>query len=154
MKFTTTSKSLNELYDIYGQGKNGFYSHWWADEPFADEKPEAGKYEIKLEKKQFENLTYDEQKKKLKKGYDFPHPAVLCEALLEYHKKTSKYLMTDWYSRTLAKGSSGSRVFVGYCDAEGVDVDDGCFDHPSGLGLAASRKLSKIEPRKVDTVII
>lgn len=42
MQFTITGKSLNEL---YAKNPSLFFSHWWADEKFADEKPEAGEYE-------------------------------------------------------------------------------------------------------------
>ena len=142
MKINYTGKSLVELHEMYGEGKGGFYSFWWRDELFANEKPEAGEYELLIEKKALTNLTFDEQKAKLQKGWEVPHPAVIVEALLEYHKQTGKYLMADWYSRTSALDSSGGRVSVGSCGARGVDVDRSWDGVPLGfLGLAASRKL-------------
>ena len=144
MKITSTGQSLIDLYKIYGEGSNGFYSFWWKDEVFANDKPEAGEYEVNIEKKELENLTYHEQVKKLEKGYEVPHPAIFMQALLEYHKKTGEYAMKNWYSRTSLLDSDGHRVGVGYCDAGGVRVvsawDD---DRGDGVGLYASRKLKK-----------
>lgn len=154
-----SGKSLNELYKEFGEGKRGFYSNWWENEKFADDHPEAGEYEILCEKKSLENLTYNEQKKKFQEGYEFPHPAVLAEALLTNYKETGEYLMKGWYSRTsviIKKGliSDGYRVGVGSCVARGVVVNDGWdgrrYDH---LGVAASRKFDKkIVPCKLDSL--
>lgn len=70
LKIKTTGKSLNELHKKYGTSPKGFFSPnpWWKDEEFADEKPEAGEYEIVVEK-QLTNLTYLEQKEKLTKSH-------------------------------------------------------------------------------------
>ena len=97
-----------------------------------------------IEEKALTNFTYDDQVKKLKKGYEVSHPAVLMQALLEYHKKTGKYAMEDWYSRTLLFDSDLNRVFVGHCDAKGVSIvswSDGRRD--DSLGVSASRKFKK-----------
>ena len=144
MKITSTGQSLIDLYKIYGEGSNGFYSFWWKDEVFANDKPEAGEYEVNIEKKELENLTYHEQVKKLEKGYEVPHPAILMQALLEYHKKTGKYAMKNWHSRTSLRDSDGSRVCVGYCDADGVYVFSVWVGYrDDNVGLSASRKFKK-----------
>lgn len=154
MKFKTTGKSLNELHAIYGEGKGGFYSHWFKNEDFANDKPEAGTYEIKLEKKTLHNLTYLEQKEQLPKGYDLPHPAVLAEALLSHFKKSGKYLMEYWYSRTSLVYSNGGHVWLGGCGAEGVDVNGWSGGHRSGsVGVGASRKFDQsLETRKLESL--
>ena len=147
MKFIFSGKSLNELYKEYGKGANGFYSHWWKDEKFADEKPEAGEYDINIEKKQLMNLTFKEQEAELKDGWEVPHPAVLAEALLSHFKRTGECLMPDWYSRTVSTDSNGFRVNVGACDSDGVIVSDWSDGRRVSIGVSASRKFKKnIEP--------
>src|SRR3990167_2001766 len=98
--------SLNELYAKYGKNSSGFYSNWWANEKFANEHPDKGVYEIDFAKR-LENLTYEEQKAKLKEGEKFPHTAVLAEVILEYKKKTGENLLPSWYSRTSSVDSDG-----------------------------------------------
>jgi hypothetical protein len=151
MKFTTTGKSLLELRDIYGIDSGGFYNNtWWLDEPFAKEKSEAGVYEIDFKSK-LTNLTFDEQVRKLKKGFRPIHPAILAEAVLLHYKTTGKRLLKDLDSRSNTFSSSGYHVSVGRFDSRGLDVDrwtDGNrFDY---VGLAASRKLSSLAPRTID----
>lgn len=144
MKHNYSGKSLNELHKEFGEGKGGFFSHWWADQKFGDEKPDAGVYEIALEKQTLENLTFDERVKKLEKGWDVPHPAIVTEAILTHFKKTGEYLMEDWYTRTSALASVGRRVVVGHCAARGVDVVRWCGDYRNGdVGLSASRKFDQ-----------
>jgi hypothetical protein len=147
MKFICTGKSLNELYAEYGEGKGGFYSHWWKDEAFANDKPPAGEYELNIEHRTLHNLTYEEQVQQLPVGFAIPHPAVLAEALLSHFKATGEYLMKDWWSRTSLLDSDRYRVYVGRCDAEGVVVDD----RDGSVGVGASRKFDQsFEPRSLD----
>lgn len=141
LKHKYSGKSLNELLQEFGLGEKGFYSDWFKDKAFAKEKAPAGLYEIDFEKK-LSNLTYDEQKKKLKKGYDFPRPAVLAEAILVHYKNTGKKLMNDWYSRTSLMDSDGGRVYVGYFDSDGLvvhyDWDDNRNDY---IGVSVCKKI-------------
>lgn len=69
MKHNYSGKSLKELKEEYGVGSSGFFyeQDWYEKEPFWNDKPEAGEYEINLETKQFLKLTYEEQKEKLQK---------------------------------------------------------------------------------------
>ena len=145
MKIISTGQSLKDLKAQYGTGADGFYyQNWYDDDVFFTDKPEAGEYEVLIEEKALTNFTYDDQVKKLKKGYEVSHPAVLMQALLEYHKKTGKYAMEDWYSRTLLFDSDLNRVIVGRCDARGVRVNDYWDDIGSDdVGLSASRKFKK-----------
>lgn len=145
MEIISKGQSLKELKEEYGVGANGFYdSHWYKDEAFFTDKPEAGVYEVNIEEKAFIGMRYDEQVKKLKNGWGVSHPAILMQALLEYHAMTGKYAMEDWGSWTSLLASDGCRVRVGRCDADGVGVGGGLWDGGSRLGdvgLSASRKL-------------
>lgn len=143
MKIKTTGKSLNELYTEFGTGSKGFWSKdpWWKNESFADENPEAGEYEINVEKN-LTDLTYNQQKEKIPKGFDFPHPAVLAEAILFHYKNTGERILEDWYSRTSAIDSDGDRVYVGDFDAEGLNVSywDDSY-HDDDLGVSSCRQI-------------
>jgi len=141
-KFTITGLSLNELYAKYGEGVKGFYSSWWRDEKFADEKPEAGIYEIDFENtEKYINLIYQEQKNKLPKGFDFPHPAVLAEIILS---NPNLGFLRNYWSRTSSVTANRNRVFV-RSGSDGFYVDyytDG--NAYSLIGVSASRKVIKI----------
>lgn len=151
MKFKTIGKSLNELHAMYGEGNGGFLSHWWKDEAFADDRPEAGEYELLIEHKKFHGMTFAEQGKAMQEGFGFPHPAVLAEALLSHRKSNGQWLMPDWYSVTSAFDSGGDRVNVGYCAAAGVDVSSWLGAGRYGfVGVGACRKVGSLEPGKLD----
>ena len=141
LKHNYSGKSLLQLKKKFGTGGEGFWNNeWWFDEKFAKEKPSKGVYEIDFEKN-LTNLTYEEQKSKIKKGWKFPHPAVLVEAILTHYEKTGERLLEDWYSRTSCVVSDGFRVYVGYFASDGLFVyyySDG--DRYSSLGVSASRK--------------
>ena len=149
MKFETTGKSLLELRKEYGIGKAGFYDNdWWLKKSFAAEKPKAGIYELNLSNK-LKNLTYSEQKAKLGEGWKVLHPAIVAEAILSHYIKTEKRLCENYYLRTSAVVSGGSRVHVGSFGSDGLSVDgywDDCRD--DRIGLASARKL-EIEPRNL-----
>ena len=149
LKFNITGKSLNELYKIYGEGDGGFYSHWWKDESFANEKPKPGTYEINFERELIE-LNYEEQKKKLPKGFEFPHLAVIAEAILSHHKKTKKWLFENYYSRTSLISSGGGRVVVGGCCDGSVGVSGWGGSGGGGVGVGASRKLKSLKSIKLE----
>lgn len=148
-KIKTTGLSLNEVRQKY---PDCFYKQiWYNKERFANENPEAGEYEFYFDNI-FKNQTYQEQALSLQiqgNGFDFPHPAVLAEALCIYFKETGERLMSDVYSRTSLLDSDGDRVSVGGFDADGLYVgrywDDG---RNSGLGVSASRKvdIGNLEP--------
>lgn len=142
MIYKYSGKSLKELKAEFGTGKGRFYPQsWYENEAVFTDKPPAGIYEILIEKKMLENLTFNEQVKKLEKGWNVPHPAIVIEALLTHFKETGEYLMEYWYTRTSALDSGGGRVHVGYCDAHGVGVNGWYGGHRyDDVGLSATRK--------------
>lgn len=141
MKLTLQGKSLLELREEYGLGESGFYGNdWWLNEDFAKEKPEGGEYEITLHHESM-NLTFNEQKKKLKKGFEVIHPALLAEAILSHYKNTKERLAENYYYRTNTLVSDGGRVFVGSFGSDGLSVGGGWDgDRHSDVGLASARK--------------
>ena len=151
MKFKTTGKSLLELREEYGIGKAGFYDNdWWLKQSFAAEKPKAGIYELNLSN-ELTSIAYSEQKAKLGKGWEVPHPAIVVEAILSHYKKTGKRLCENYYLRTSAVDSDGYRVNVGVFDSSGLSVDRGWdVSRHDDLGLSSARKL-KIEPQNLES---
>ncbi len=145
MKHKYSGKSLSELRDEFGTGEKGFWESntWWLSEPFAKEKAPKGVYEIDFTK-QLTNLTYDQQKDSLPEGFDFPHSAVLVEAVLEHYKKTDKRLLENWWSRTSVQSSDGRFVYVGLFDSDGLHVsyDTRAYTY-SYLGVCPSRLVSR-----------
>ncbi len=121
--FTTTGLSMNELLVKYGKGSKGFFSDWFKNETWAKEKPSAGTWKIYEDKNLF-NKTYAEQKALLKKGFDFPHPAVLAEIILTHYKKTGERLLENWYSRTNTLNAGGDRLNLGRFGESGLRCDD------------------------------
>lgn len=146
-----TGASLRELREKYGVGEAGFYDNsWWKDEPFADEHGERGEYEIDFESK-LVNLSFDEQKRQLRGGFEFPHPAVIVEAVLEHYKNTGNRLLQNWYSRTNTLDSYGGRVGVGGFGAGGLYVCRyGGGLRGASIGVSSSRKL-KLESGNLET---
>ena len=151
MKHNYTGASLKELKEKYGIGSSGFYlQNWYKNEKFFIEKPKAGVYEIELGE-DLVNLTYNEQLKKLKKGYKPIHPAILAETILSHYARTKKRLLERIWVRTSNVVSDGDRVCVGDFDSRGLDVGS-VSDGARGdyLGLSSARKL-EIEPRSFGT---
>src|SRR3990167_3841206 len=128
---TTTGKSLNQLYREFGQGNGGFYSHNWKDYSYADDVPKAGTYELDFTKR-LTNKTYAEQKAEIPKGWDFPHPAIVAEAVFKHFKYTGERLLEDWYTRT-SRASDGYLVDVGEFRPKGASVLS--YDTGSAYGL-------------------
>lgn len=127
-----------------------FKQSWYEDEKFYDERPEAGEYEIVLDKNTC-NKTYSEQVKELDNGNEVAHPAIVLEAVIEHYKKTGKRLLNDWYVRTSAI-SDGNLVDVGSFDAGGLGVAyywDG--RRRGNVGLSAARKLP-LNTRNLDPI--
>ena len=146
-----SGKSLLELREQFGVGPSGFYGNeWWLNEPFAKEKPEAGTYELDLSY-ELVNLTFAEQQKKLKKGFEVTHPAIIAEAVLTHYMNIKKRLIKNCWLRTQSVASDGHRVGVGV-NSDGVVVSN-WYDRPDdGIGLASARKSQKkIEPGNLDT---
>lgn len=142
MKIKLEGKSLNELCKEYGTGGNGFYSNnWWKGESFADEKFDAGEYEIDFGEN-LVDLTFTEQNKRVKKGFNVAHPALISGAILSHYKKTGVRLLENNDVRTSSLDSDGDRVYVGRFDAEGLGVHVYWVDSADdGVGLASVRKL-------------
>lgn len=148
IKHKFSGKSLLELKKEFDMGEKGFCSYWWFDEPFAKEKPPKGIYEIDFSK-QLTNLNYDEQKEKLPKGFDFPHPAILAEAIFTHYKKTGERLLENWWSRTSVQSSGGYFVYVGYFDSDGLYVNP---RYPWHCGLRFRRCRIKIDFKQKVTI--
>ncbi len=88
-----------------------------------------------------ENKTLDEQQAMLPKEYEVPTAVEETAKDFLIFKKTGTYVNSNRYARTADLLSDGYRVYVGHCDANGVDVDywdDGNRD--GSVGLSASRK--------------
>lgn len=142
LRIKTTGLSLLEVRAKYS---DCFYKQSWYDkEEFAKDKPEAGEYEFDFENS-LKNQIYAEQVSALGfrgDGSEFPHPAVLAEALCIHFKETGERLMTDWWSRTSLLDSDGRRVDVGRFGAVGLGVDHYWVDdRRSYLGVVGARKL-------------
>lgn len=143
IKIKITGMSLLELKDKFGIGEKGFWdNNWWTNEKFAREKPLAGIYEISVEK-DLTNMTFNEQKDSIPKGFNFTHPAVLVEAILTHYQNTGERLLENWYSRTNVYTSEGNLADVGSFDRDGVNVDrDEADNSNGGLGVAFSAMIS------------
>jgi len=154
LKHNYTGSSLLELRDKFGIGKGGFYDNdWWLDEDFAKDKAPKGIYEIDFDTKLF-NLTYEEQKKKLKKGWHFPQPAIIAEAILTHYEKTGERLLEEWWSRANVVASGGRRVGVGFFGSDGLGVG-GYWDDCRGDNMGAlppSRKLKSLKAGNLDSL--
>jgi hypothetical protein len=140
MKITTTGLSLLEVRTKY---PDCFYNQsWYDDEAFASDKPEAGEYDIDFTSRHPGNTATEHEEILKREKAEYPHPAVLAEALCIHFKETGERLMSNWYSRTSLKGADGNRVDVGLFGADGLGVgyywDGGRI---SRLGVSASRKL-------------
>ncbi len=141
LTFSIEAKSLLDLKEEYGTGSNGFYNNtWWLDEDFAKSVPEPGTYEINIEK-QLANMTYNEQAEGLDEGWDFPHPAVIAQAILKHYQETGERILENWYTRTSFTDSDGHHVSVGYFYSDGLYVYYHWDDYrDSCIGIAAARK--------------
>ena len=115
-------------------------------EAYAKEKTQPGIYEISFARK-LTNLTFEEQKKKIPKGFNFTHPAILCEAIMSHYKETGERLLEDWYSRTDILSSHGFLVDVGDFDSDGVLVFSHYLPDDSGddLGVSFSRRIGDLK---------
>lgn len=140
-KLTTTGLTLREVKNKY---PDCFYNQSWYDaESFMDDKPEAGTYEFDFTSQRLGN-TYVEHTEALKReGMEFPHPAVLAEALCIHFKETGEGLMSNWYSKTSLLGSGCDRVSVGGFGAGGLYVTYGFWDdrRDSILGVVGVKKV-------------
>lgn len=136
---TTTGLSLLEVKKKYPD--YFFLQTWYENEPFAEEHPAAGVYEI-IFSNFLNKLTFKEQQEKIPKGFEIMHSAVLAEACCIHYKATGERLLAKYYLRTSSVDSDGSRVYVGIFGDRGLRVGH-CWDDDrgDGLGLASARKL-------------
>jgi hypothetical protein len=134
--------SMLDLLKKYGTGKGGFYSDWWKGEKFAQDHQPAGEYELVFYPK-LVSMTFSKQIEKLGKEFEVAHPVIILEAIFSHYERMKKYILDDWYVWTSALVSDGLRVYVGGCDAVGVDVRSGWdglrYDR---IGVGASWKLA------------
>ncbi len=138
----TTGKSIKELLEEYGTGSKGFYvQKWYKNEPFFTERPDAGEYEILIDRSSV-SKTYKEQVSEIPEGYIPVHPAIVIEALLSHYKKTGEKILEDWCVRTSSLYSGGHRVYVGYFDPDGLLVDYWGDNRNDTLGLSCAKRLS------------
>ncbi len=155
IKIKTTGLSLLELRDKYS---NLFYpQEWYKDENFAKEKPEAGEFEIVVDRV-LTGMTFKEQKESLKKDEIILHAAQYLEGIINQFDLTGERLFEDWYIRTNTLDSGGGRVYVGDFDSDGLNVGDYWGDDRSdGIGLSSARKVdseTKIEVARYTPDII
>ena len=151
LKIDYTGKNLLQLREEFGIGANGFYdNNWWFKEDFAKESPERGLYELDLSNT-LVDLIFEEQKKKIKKGFGVAHPAIVAEAILTHFREKKERLCKNYWLRTSSVDSVGSRVGVGRFDSDGLFVND-YWDGPRyvSVGAAAARKLRSLESRTID----
>ena len=143
---TTTGLSLLKVKKKYPD--YFFLQTWYENEPFAEEHPAAGVYEI-IFSNFLNKLTFKEQQEKIPKGFEIMHPAVLAEACCIHYKATGERLLAKYYLRTSSVDSVGDRVRVGRFGADGLGVYH-CWGGArySRLGVSAARKLESeaIEP--------
>ncbi|MEX2368850.1 MAG: hypothetical protein WD552_00435 [Candidatus Paceibacterota bacterium] len=135
--------SLLQLLEKYGTGKEGFYHKvWWFDEDFAKDVPEPGIYEIKI-KRPTRSFKEGEDESNMPKGWDFPHPAIIAQAILQYYQKTGKRLLGDWWTRSSLTNCNNRHVYIGnFMLYNGLSVDYRWDDYLfSGLGVAPFRKI-------------
>ena len=147
-----SGKSLLELREKFGTGSSGFWDNtWWLKEDWAKEKPEVGVYGLDLSD-ELVDLTFDEQKKKLKKGFEVAHPAIIAEAILTHFKETGERLCENYWVRTssIPSAYAGCVSCVGNFDENGLDVGRWGGYRRSSLGVGASRKLRSLKPRKIE----
>jgi hypothetical protein len=82
----------------------------------------------------------------LPKEYEVPSAVVETAKDLLIFKKTGNYVNPQRYARTSDLDSDGNRVYVGFCDAKGVVVNDYWCDYRDDVvGVGACRKFD--EPR-------
>ena len=141
LKIDYTGKNLLQLREEFGIGANGFYdNNWWFKEDFAKESPERGLYELDLSNT-LVDLIFEEQKKKIKKGFEIAHPAIVAEAILTHFREKKERLCKNYWLRTSSVDSDGHRVDVGDFDSGGLGVD-GFWDgyRYDRLGVSSARK--------------
>lgn len=150
MKFKYTGKSLLELLDEFGTGEGGLYGEWWKDEDFAKENAPAGEYEIDLSSK-LTKLTFSEQSKKIKKGHEITHPAILVDAILSHYRDTGKRLCEEYCLRTKSIDCDGDRVSVGNFGQNGLRVGSWWDDDRNGsVGVSSARKLKNLSAGELE----
>jgi hypothetical protein len=139
---TTTALTLNELWkrnqDLFHQGSG----RWWKDEPFANERGEAGKtllLRTSVASGSF-SKTWDEQQRYLSEGEHVPTTRDLVEGMIAYYRTTGKRLFSDCWVRSQDVSSGGGRVDVKFY-SDGVRVRSlwGVYCD-SDVGLAVARK--------------
>ena len=85
--------------------------------------------------------TWDEQQALLLPDEEVPTAALIVFATMLHFKASGRRLFERRFIRTSDVVSDGLRVFVGYFDADGFDVDC-CWDdgRDGALGVASARK--------------
>lgn len=141
-----TDTNLLQVRDLDNQL---FYSKsegWYAEdkEKFArDDVVKAGEW-LMVRKEPYPDSrrkNWGEQKNLLTEVEHVPNAPEVSYAVTAYYKVRGVYLLKGVYVRTSSVDAGGDRVFVGYFDADGLDVDD-CWDgHRSDcIGVSSSRK--------------
>jgi hypothetical protein len=124
-----------------------FYSYapdaWYAKEKFATKTKLGLRWYLLLKDivPGSENKTFEEQQAMLPKEYEVPSAVAETAKDLLIYKKTGKYVNPNRYARTSDLDSDGVRVYVGYCDAKGVNVNNNWDDNRNdNVGVGACRK--------------
>lgn len=137
--------TFQNLFPASGQPR--FYKYvpecWYKDEDFAKAPLELRWYLI-LQNVVPNSLgkTYQSQLTLLPPEYELPTAVAETAKDLLFYQKRKIFLNPTVYGRTSDTTSAGRRVYVGCCDAEGLNFDDRWGDNDwRHVGLAASRIL-------------
>ena len=85
--------------------------------------------------------TWNEQSALLSDKEQVPNASEFSYAVTAYYKVRDVYLLKRGYVRTSSIGAGGDRVFVGFFDADGLDVSYYSDDvRDDCVGVASSRK--------------
>lgn len=128
---------------VKGELWQAFYDQsWYNKEAFAKDRGEIGWHLIrKTPVDNSTNKTWNDQQALLGKDDETPKAQVMVYTIIGHYKATNERLFEKVWVRCSDLVSDGVRVFVGYFDARGLDVDgswDG--DRHDSLGLASARK--------------
>ncbi len=120
-----------------------FYKQDWYDkQAFSADKGEIGWQLVRKEPiANSTRKTWNEQQALLSKDEETPTARVVVQTAIGHFLATGERLFEKIYVRCVDLDSGGHRVYVGYFDAEGLDVSyywDG--DQYDSVGVSAARK--------------
>lgn len=136
--------SVNEIRKL---ADDDFYdTDWYRREAFANEKKVGVRWYL-LRKEpvpESRSKTYDEQTALLTKEEEVPFACEMTYMVILYWLTHRERLLPDVYVRCQDKDSGGLRVYVGYFDSDGFNVD--ATGMTAGSATSVSRPLGSPEP--------